>query len=246
MERRHVFSSTAGLAEAVCAHIAQDSAQAKGRGQRYTLALAGGATPRLLHEAMVSSQWMKTFCWDAMEFFFGDERMVPPDHRNSNYRMAYETLFSHAPIAPEHIHRIKGELSPAMDAAIDYEKQLRRLLTPLEDGFPQFDLVLLGLGADGHVASLFPDTDILNEREKWVAATYVQRLEAWRVSLTFPVLNRARKIFVLVTGESKSDIVAAVFNEASSADLPVKRLAPRGELHWFIESKAARHVAATA
>lgn len=246
MERRHVFDSTSELAAAVCGYIARDSAQAKARGQRYALALAGGATPRLLHVAMVSSQWVKTFCWDEMEFFFGDERMVPPDHRDSNYRMAYETLFSRAPIAPEHIHRIKGELTPAMDAAIDYEKQLNRVLTPLDDGVPQFDLVLLGLGSDGHIASLFPDTDILNERKRWVAATYVPKLEAWRVSLTLPVINRARKIFVLITGESKSDIVASVFNDASSADLPVKRLAPHGELHWFIDSKAARRIAATA
>lgn len=246
MERRHVFPTLADLSTAVSGLIARDTAQAKAEGRRYSIALSGGSTPRALHETMVSALFTGTFCWDAMEFFFGDERMVPPDHSNSNYHMAFETLFSRAPIAPQQIHRMKGEMSAAVEAATEYEDELRRHLPTVVDGFPQFDLVLLGLGADGHIASLFPDTDILDEQHKWVAAAYVGKFRTWRMSLTFPVINRARKIFVLVTGENKADVVASLFNNGLTTQLPAQRLAPLGELHWFLDSKAAKNVAGMA
>lgn len=243
MERRHIFPTVAALTSAVADTIARDVQLAAEQGRRYTVALSGGSTPRILHETMVGSDSINLVPWDSMEFFFGDERTVPADHEESNYRMAHETLFSRAPISKDQIHRIHGEVTPATKAAEDYEAMLRSNFQTLADGFPQFDLILLGIGADGHTASLFPGTDILYETKKWVAATYVDKLSTWRVSLTYPVINRAHKIFVLVTGSGKSDIVHTLFNEPAKAKLlPVKQIVTQGEMHWFFDSAAAARI----
>lgn len=246
MDQLHVFPTVAELTEAVCNQIARASCQAKAESRRFSLALSGGSTPRTLHQTMTSTAHSKTICWEAIDFLFGDERMVPPDHNDSNFRMAQETLFSLAPIPPDNIHRMQGELSPA-DAAANYQRELNAVLTAGNDGFPNIDLVLLGLGPDGHIASLFPGTQILEEQKKWVSAVFVEKFNSWRLSLTYPIINRARKIFVLVTGESKADIVATLFTDArAAAQLPAKRLAPAGELHWYLDAAAAKNLSGIA
>lgn len=243
MERRRIFPSVAALTSAVADIIARDAKSAAEQGRRYTIALSGGSTPRILHETLVRAESINLIPWDNIEFFFGDERTVPADDEQSNYRMAHETLFSRAPISKERIHRIPGEVSPATKAAKDYETVLRAHFKSPAHGFPQFDLILLGIGTDGHAASLFPATDILDETKKWVAATYVDKLSTWRISLTYPVINQARKIIVLVTGDGKSDIVHTLFNDPASAKLlPVMRIVPKGEMLWFLDNSAAARI----
>lgn len=205
------------------------------------VALAGGSTPRALYELLASPAWRSRIDWRRSHVWFGDERCVPPDHPDSNYRMAREALLAHIDIDAERIHRIPGEAEPER-AAREYEDALRRTVPAIDDDVPALDLVLLGLGADGHVASLFPDTDILSERGDLVGAVWVPKLDAWRISLTLPVINAARRVMLLVTGAAKSDIVArAVMPESESpaGDYPVNRVRPPAGVDWYLDRAAA-------
>jgi 6-phosphogluconolactonase len=201
---------------------------------RCAVALAGGSTPRGVYRLLADEPFRSRVPWDRIECFWGDERHVPPDHPDSNYRMAADTLLSKVPVSPRNIHRMPGETRDAAQAAREYEEELRASF----HGMPRFDLILLGLGADGHTASLFPGTPALAEHGRWCVATWVSRLSAYRLTLTFPVLNATRVVAFVVSGAEKAGIVRAVLRGAG--DLPARRVQPMdGELWWMLDRAAA-------
>lgn len=198
----------------------------------FTLALAGGNTPRALYQ-LLASEYRHGIPWQDVHLFWGDERYVPHDHPASNFRMVYESLIAPLNLPDAQIHPMPTHLAAPEEAAQQYEQYLRQFPT-LEGGF---DLVLLGMGTDGHVASLFPQTAALLETTRWVTVGEAPTEPRLRLTLTLPVLNRAHSIFLLVTGADKSPTVRRVLVEGAS--LPANRLSPRGELIWWLDSEAA-------
>ena len=168
-----------------------------------------------------------------MHLFFGDERCVLPTHDDSNFKMAREAMIDHIAIPPENVHRMPTEEGVAPEVAIRYS----RTLTETLDGAP-LDLVLLGLGPDGHIASLFPDTDALDVTDRMVTSLYVEKFDSWRATMTYPTINVARQVIVFIGGEAKAAIVNDITSNAV-AGLPVQRLAPQGEYYWFMDKAAA-------
>ena len=221
------------------ARRAEDAVAARGR---FTLALAGGSTPRRLYGLLADARepFRDRVDWGRTHVFFGDERHVHPDGAESNYGMARAALLSKVPIRPEHVHRMRGEETDADAAARDYEAELRTALGAAPGEVPRLDLVLLGLGGDGHTASLFPGTAALDEPVRLAVAPWVERLGAHRITLTFPVLDAARAVAFLVSGADKAPRVADVL-EGAGAALPAGRVRPRdGELAWLLDAPAAR------
>jgi len=203
------------------------------RSGRFTLALAGGRTPRALHAHLVS----QAIDWERTVVLFGDERCVPSEHPDSNYRMARESLLDRLPRPPGKVLRMEGELPPA-DAAARYEEAMRQVFpgTP----FPRIDLVILGMGADGHTASLFPGTAALTEHERWVAANHVPQLDAWRLTLTFPVLQSAAAVLFIVAGEDKAPVLAEAFGGLPHpAPYPCERARPTEGVLTVLADRAA-------
>lgn len=216
------------LVQAAAAAIAASAAAAIATRGRFRIALAGGSTPRALYPALTSA-----LDWTRTDVFFGDERAVPPDHPDSNYRMARETLLDPARVPPANVHRWRAEDPDLEAAARDYGRALGA------GGAPALDLVLLGLGADGHTASLFPGTSALAETERLAVAVEVPALRTRRLTLTYPVLLGAEKIAFLVTGADKAEALAAVLRPAS--ELPAARVAQRpGPVTIFCDASAAR------
>ena len=200
----------------------------------FTVALSGGSTPRRLYEVLAAPPFRERVPWGRVHVFWGDERCVPPDHSDSNYRLAREALLDKIPILAENVHRIWGEMPPDQAAAV-YQTKLEAVLGV--NG--RLDLILLGMGADGHTASLFPGTEALEERERAVVAVYVERLQAWRVTLTLPVINAARQVLFLVTGAAKAEIVQAVL-EGPKGRFPAQQIRPTaGQLTWLVDVAAA-------
>lgn len=206
---------------------------------RFAVALSGGSTPRALYSLLAGAEFQSQVPWDRVHFFWGDERCVPPDHPDSNYRMAFETLLSKAPVPEENIQRIEAELVPEI-AAAGYEQTIRDFFRLSGSDWPRFDLIFLGLGDDGHTASLFPGSEALHEHKRLVVAAYVEKLKTYRITLTLPVLNRAANIFFLVAGASKAAILAEVLQEKrGSESLPARRIDPQGgRLVWFVDRAA--------
>jgi 6-phosphogluconolactonase len=174
--------------------------------------------------------------WNGLHLFWGDERMVPPEHQDSNFRMVQQTLLEHIKIPDRNVHRIRGEITPEKSAA-EYAELLHN---SFRKDSPHFDLILLGIGEDGHTASLFPDTDAIEECERHAVAVFVPRLNTWRVTLTLPVLNAAREVFFLVSGSSKSNIIQRIMNiKQPTKDLPATMVNPEnGTLRWMLDSDA--------
>lgn len=212
---------------------------------RFSIALSGGSTPRKLYSLLAEPYYRDRIAWDKWNVFWGDERCVPPDDGESNYGAARAALLSRVPIPAPQVHRMQGEVRPATEAARAYERELRLFFR--NDPVPRFDLILLGVGDDGHTASLFPGTSALTEKERWVTAPHVDRLGADRLSLTFPVINSARLILVLCAGDSKSSVVRDVFQSDGPVRFPIQRVAPtEGELVWLLDKPAASRLPATA
>ncbi len=192
---------------------------------RFVLALAGGSTPRTLYDRLTRPDQIERVPWDRTWILFGDERCVGPDHPDSNYRMARESLLDHVPVPPGQVLRIEAENPQASRAAHFYEERLRELFP--DEVFPGIHLALLGMGSDGRTASLFPGADALEVEDRWVTATYLADRSEWRVTLTVPALAAAHQIVVLVTGEPKAERVAAVFGERPhDTSLPIERVVP--------------------
>jgi 6-phosphogluconolactonase len=221
--------------------LAGEAVRAHGR---FTLALSGGSTPRALFRLLVEAR--DRIDWGAVQVFWGDERHVPPDHPDSNYRMTRETLLDHVPLPAASIHRIHGEDPDAEHAAALYDDEIAAAFALAPQQPPRFDLVLLGLGGEGHTASLFPGSAALHERERRVVAPFVPKLAAHRITLTPPVLNHAAAVIFLVSGADKADALAAVVEGEPQVDLyPAQIVRPeRGRLLWLVDREAAQRLTA--
>jgi 6-phosphogluconolactonase len=205
---------------------------------RCTVALSGGSTPRRLYARLALELSLP---FSKIHFFFGDERHVPPDHPDSNYRMAKEALFSRAPIPDANIHRIRAEEPNVEEAAAQYEAELRSFFAP-RDGRPaRLDVVLLGLGGDGHTASLFPGTPAVDEKVRWVMGQRVEKLNTERITLTPPLLNAAHTVIFQAQGEDKASAVRAVLEgKETPEEIPAKVVVvPEGDTWWFLDRAAA-------
>lgn len=197
------------------------------------VALAGGSTPKAAYRLLASPGYRDRVEWSRVELFFGDERCVPPDHPESNYRMAREALLDHVPLGADHVHRIAGERAPA-EAAAAYAAVLKRQLGPTG----RLDLALLGMGPDGHTASLFPGTAALQERVALAKEVFVSRLSSWRVTLTAPVLSAASHVVIAVVGEEKADALKRALAEPDGA-VPIQ-LVRGAEQRWLVDRAAAQ------
>lgn len=232
-----VYATVAELQSAAAEQIAEALGPSS-QGRVVTLALSGGSTPRRVHEILSE---LPGIDWSNVHVFWGDERTVPPEHEESNYRMAKESLLDRAPIPEAQIHRMAGESDP-VEAAEEYEQTIREVFGVNPPAVPQFDIIVLGMGADGHTASLFPGTAALDERERIVVANHVPQLDTDRLTLTFPVLNAARLVLFIVAGSDKTGAVERCFS--GSADVPpAGRVVPvSGERRWLLDAGAASRI----
>ena len=230
------FPTPERLADAVARHIVARAAEAISATGRFTLALSGGSTPRAAYSRLATGDWqLATGDWRLVHILWGDERCVPPDDLRSNYRMAKEALLDRVPIPEQQIHRIRGEDDPEK-AAAEYERELRALL-----GSEGLDLVLLGLGEDGHTASLFPGQAAVHEAARWVVAVPAPDGTMWRVTLTPAVLNAARNVTFVVSGAGKAQRLEQVLEGPFAPDvLPAQAIRPvQGRLTWMVDEAAA-------
>jgi len=236
-----VVPDAAALAGMAAERIAKLAEEAVARAGRFTVALAGGATPKGLYALLATEPYRARVPWGQAEIFWGDERWVPPEHPESNYRMAAEALLRHVPIRPGQIHRMRGEDPDPGRAAAEYEALLRETFGVAPGVPPRLDLVLLGLGADGHTASLFPGSPALRETERLAVAVFVERLGARRLTLTLPVLNEAAAILFLVAGGDKASVLRTVLEVPEAAGpLPARLVCPReGSVTWLVDAAAA-------
>ena len=206
----------------------------------FSLALSGGSTPRGLFRLLAADPYRSQLDWESFRIFWGDERSVPPDHPESNFRMAKEALLDHVPLASHHVFRIEGEQSPEEAAAL-YEKVLQTQFQLSENLPPRFDLILLGMGPDGHTASLFPGNPVLKESHCLVAAPWVEKFHAHRITLTLPVLNAAKDVLFLVTGKDKAQAAKSVLQGPFDPDrYPAQLVKPHhGNTTWLMDKEAA-------
>jgi len=234
MSMIHVSDNPQTLAQAAAEFIcslAIDTIRQRGR---FAIALSGGNTPRLTYEWMCLMQNQPD--WSRVYFFWSDERCVPPNHPDSNYRLAHEALLAHVPVPVINVQRMDCSSSPEAGAEA-YESLLRTWVQA--NGEPAFDLVMLGLGGDGHTASLFPGTRALEERRRWVVANRVDQLGSWRMTLTYPALRVAEHIVFLVQGSDKAPVVKAIL-EGSGPELPASAVTSRsGSPLWYLDTAAA-------
>lgn len=232
-----VLPDPKALAEAAARHVVESAQTAIDARGAFSIALSGGSTPRELHLKLASPPLVDEVDWSRVHVFFGDERCVPPDDAQSNYRMARETLLSRVPIPPEQVHRMRGELPPD-EAAQRYEAELQRFF---DTEPPRLDLILLGMGDNGHTASLFPGLRAVHEQQRWVVAEYVAEVGMWRITLTPLILNLAREVVFLVAGAAKADMLRHVLEGPYAPDeRPAQIVRPTpGELSWLIDAQAA-------
>jgi 6-phosphogluconolactonase len=228
------------LFEAAAELVASAASEAVAERGRFTIALSGGSTPKNLY-TLLATNARTSLPWDRMFFFFGDERHVPPTDPESNYRMADEAMLSKVPVVPSNVFRVQAENPDAKAAAEAYEQTLRKFFTLEAGPFPAFDLILLGMGPDGHTASLFPGTEALNEKSKLVVANWVEKLKTHRITLTLPVLNAARGVAFLVSGTDKATVLKSVLEgDAPGEQYPAKLVRPaQGKLMWLLDRAAA-------
>lgn len=214
----------------------------------FTVALSGGSTPKVLYRLMASDAALRAkIPWSKIHFFFGDERQVPPGHPDSNFRMANEAMFQALPTEQFYVHRVPAELANATHAAAQYEKDLREFFEPrglLNEGFPRFDLIFLGMGPDGHTASLFPNSSGLQETSRWVVANWVSKFKSYRITMTFPVLDSAAEVILFVAGPEKAALVAEVLQPGTDPQkYPVQQVRPRhGIKRWMLDGSAAARI----
>jgi 6-phosphogluconolactonase len=234
-----VFADAAELMQAAAGEIVRAAGQAVAARGRFTWALAGGSTPRDLYRLLASDPFRDRLPWPAIHFFWSDERHVPPDHPESNFRMAREAMLDAVPVPPDNIHRVRAEEPDAQRAAAEHEATLRSFFDLSPDAWPRFDLILLGLGKDGHTASLFPGGAAVHERERLVVAPWVEAQRAYRITLTPPVLNHARRALFLVSGEEKAGALHAVIEGEHQPDRYPAQVV-EGNCLWMVDRAAAR------
>ncbi len=205
---------------------------------RFSVALAGGSTPKRVYELLASEEFNGQLDWARVYIFFGDERCVPPEHHDSNYRMAREALLAHVMLPLENVHRMAGEGDAVANARL-YEDELQEFFNDAQ--WPEFDLVMLGMGDDGHTASLFPGSLALKEEGAWVTANWVEKFNTFRITLTAPAINHAAHVMFIVTGAGKADRLPEVLNGPREPErLPSQLIKPTpGTLEWFTDKAAA-------
>ncbi len=236
--RVEVVKDAAAIACAAADLFVKLAAQASGARRPFRILLTGGTTPTALYTRLASAEYRSQVDWNRVSFFFGDERAVPPDHPDSNYRMASEALFRPMGLPDSSIHRMKAELDDLETAATAYEHELR---ATFEGALPQFDLVLLGLGADGHTASLFPGSPVLKEQARWVAPVQdAPKPPPRRLTVTRPVLNAGRQVLFLVAGRHKAPALREVLEgRAPPEQYPAKYVQPGpARLLWLVDEAA--------
>ena len=230
----HVYGSSEELSATAAREFAARAEEAIEERARFAVVLAGGSTPETMY-GILARDYIGRIDWRKVYFFFGDERSVPPHHEDSNLKMASEVLLDHVPVA--NVHRIRGELSPE-EAAEAYEEELRTFFQT--EDVPRFDLILLGVGKDGHTASLFPETSALEIHDRWVVANPVLKLDTIRITLTVPVINAALAVHFLVGGEDKAEALRQILEgDADPRAYPAMLVHPHGGPEWMLDKAAA-------
>ena len=237
MTRFTVLPTRAAVATQTADRFVAAATSAIEENRIFRVALSGGGTPKEVYPLILEPHRRDAVDWSRVEFFWGDERAVPPDHPESNFGVAYGMLISQLPnVRPDRIHRMPAEAPDLDAAALSYESELRLAFDARGDEPPAFDLVWLGMGPDGHTASLFPGSAALDERDRWVVGNWAPGPEAWRMTLTFPVLDAAREVLFVVTGADKADALTRIRD--GSSDLPASRVAG-GRVEWIVDRAAA-------
>lgn len=231
-----VFANKQELSRAAAETFLETVRDATAERGRCSVALAGGSTPKTVYSLVADrverEPALRQIDWRNVHFFFGDERSVPPDHPESNYGMAQATLLKHGLVPPRNVHRILAEKGAA-EAALLYEREIKEYF----DGPPRFDLVLLGIGPDGHTASLFPGTPALGVRDHLVVSNLVPQMRTERITLTYTAINASARVLFMVAGDDKKPAVEQLFIQ--HADLPAAQVQPEGKLHWYLDREAA-------
>ncbi len=242
MKGVHVYATRRDAARALATHFTTIAETAFSARSRFTVALSGGSSPLDAYRLLATDDFAPLVNWSQVYVFWGDERCVAFDHPDNNARAAREALLDHVPLPIAHMFRVQTHLPPEQ-AAQDYEHTLREFfLKRVGARSSRFDLVILGMGGDGHTASLFPGTAAMGEKERWVVANYVPKLESWRVTLTFPAINAAANVVFYTVGEDKADMLKrALTPPQSAADLlPVHLVRPaNGQVQWIVDQAAA-------
>ena len=244
----YVESDPAALARRAAHHLVEMASEAAEANGRARIAISGGSTPKAAFQLLAdpNEPFRKHMPWEDVELFWVDERTVPPDHPDSNYRMTREALLDHVPLHPQQVHRMEGELQPEV-AAARYESELRNTFRLEGAETPRFDLISLGMGDDGHTASLFPHTAAIHEMSRLVTANQVPQKDTWRITLTWPVINQARSVFFLIAGTDKASVLHEVFTGPRDPErLPSQLIWPSsGILTLFLDKAAAALLPAT-
>lgn len=239
MMRLHVYE-TAELAPATAEYIAETAERALAERGRFSIALSGGSTPRPVYQLLAQPPYRDRIDWSRTHIWWGDERCVPPDDQQSNYRLAREALLDQVPLPASNIHRMRGEIEPTV-AAAEYEQELSAYVAHRGEAGAGLDLVLLGMGDNGHTASLFPNQPAVHEQQRLVVAEYIAEVSMWRITLTPPAINAAQAVVVLASGEGKAQRLRDVLQGPYDPDRsPVQTVKPgSGELVWMVDRAAA-------
>lgn len=231
-DQQEIFTKAAELFVELAASSIADHAN-------FSVALSGGSTPKGMYALLASDAYRDRVDWSRVHLFWGDERSVAPDHENSNYRMANEAMISKLPIPAENVHRMVAEAADIAAAAAEYEARVRNFFGVEGDGQPSFDLILLGMGDDGHTASLFPGTAALNEQARAVVSNYVEKLSTYRMTLTAPAINNARNVVFMAAGAGKRQPLREVLaGEWNPSVYPSQLIRPAGRLIWLVDEAA--------
>ena len=244
----HVYPNAAEVARGAARHFVDYAWQSIAKDGVFTVALSGGSTPSAMFEILASDEFRGQVDWAKVQIFWGDERAVPPDNAESNYGVARRLLLIRVPIPEGNVHRMEAEKASIGRAAHEYEEILRQHL-PLDDrGFPRFHLIFLGMGKDGHTASIFPGPRVVRQTSRWVSTPMVTKLNMRRMTLTLPVLDAAMRVVFLVTGPDKADILHTVLQEMPDPPLPSQLVQPRdrGIKLFLVDQAAAAKLAPTA
>jgi 6-phosphogluconolactonase len=234
-----IYKDAEELARAGAQLFVDQSAGPIRAGGRFRVALSGGSTPRRVYELLATPAFRNRVDWNQVDLFWGDERYVPADAQDSNYRMTAQALLDHIPVSPANVHRVPTEISPPEAAASAYEAEIRKVFRE-SASVPQFDLIYLGLGANGHTASLFPHRPSLHESSHLVIADFVPEVKAWRISMTLPLLNHGHVVAFLIEGAQKAEVLREILlGPRDSERLPAQLISPRGELLWMVDTAAA-------
>jgi len=237
-----VLPDAGALSRAAADEFLGAARNAVGKRGRFTVALSGGSTPKAIFGLLAADEaaGRNKLPWDKVQVFFGDERHVPPDHPDSNYRMANEALLSKIPVPPANVHRVRAELDAAR-AATEYERELRSSFGSRAGEIPRFDLIMLGMGPDGHTASLFPGSAALKEQTAIVCANWVEKFNIHRITFTYPLLNAASEVMFVAGGVDKADVLRHVLRGDPSGQMyPAQDVRPApGRLLWLVDEAAA-------